>query len=820
MQVLVEDQVAARIRVRGIVQGVGFRPFVYRLAIELGLSGWVRNDADGVEIEAQGGEAALAALLRGLKSEAPDLARVDEVSALPAEVLQHHGFAILESCAGQAHTGIAPDAAICAACLAEIFDPANRRYRYPFTNCTHCGPRYTITRRLPYDRPNTSMAKFALCPDCRREYVDPLDRRFHAQPNACAVCGPRLWLFTPSPQPSPACGGGSHSSPLPQAGEGLGVREECTLDDPIIEALSRLRAGQILAIKGIGGFHLMCDARNAKAIARLRQRKQREEKPFAVMLAGAASVAPFAVCSDAERQLLEARERPIVLLKKRAECDAALPGVAPCMGELGVLLPYAPLHYLLFHQAAGRPDGAAWPATPQELALVCTSANPGDEPLVIGNDEALARLAGIADVFLLHDRDIVVRCDDSVVRVNREWAMGNGEWGKPIAGEPSLITHHPSPSFLRRARGYTPRAIKLAQAGRSVLAVGGWFKNTVCLTRGDEAFLSQHIGDLDNAATCRSLEETVQHLMNVLEIEPEIVAHDLHPDFFSSRFAADFARSRGIPLIPVQHHHAHVAAVMAEHGVAGPVLGLALDGVGLGSDGKAWGGELLRVDGASFERLGHLTELALPGGDRAAREPWRMAASVLHALGRGGEIERRFAQPGATAVRQMLEKNLNSPATSSCGRLFDAAAGLLGAREVAAFEGQAAMLLEGLAERHGPVAPMNGGYTLVGGVLNLLPLLATLSETRDAGQGAALFHATLAEALAEWVAAKRVETGLNAVVFGGGCFLNRLLSAEVAARLEALGAQVYQARQAPPNDGGLSLGQAWVAMKSSGGEDF
>lgn len=791
---------AVRIRVRGQVQGVGFRPFAYHLALELGLSGWVLNDAEGVEIEAQGAPDAIETLLRRLKGEAPDLARVDEVSAKPLGVIpQLAGFKILESRAGHVHTGIAPDAAICPACLVEIFDPANRRYRYPFTNCTHCGPRYTITRHLPYDRPNTSMAQFVLCPACRSEYDDPLDRRFHAQPNACAECGPRLTLLEKDGQPAES-------------------------DDPIAETVSRLLAGQVLAIKGLGGFHLMCDARNAEAVARLRERKQREEKPFAVMLAGESSVAQITECSDAERQLLEARERPIVLLQKRTECDAALPGVAPGMGEMGVLLPYAPLHYLLFHQAAGRPDGTAWLAMPQALALVCTSANPGGEPLVTGNEEALARLAGIADAFLLHDRDIVVRCDDSVMRVNKETPS-------PLVGEGASRIHplpNPPPSrgrgqtalarvgFARRARGYTPRAIKLAKAGRSVLAVGGWFKNAVCLTRGDEAFLSQHIGDLDNASTCRSLEETAQHLMDVLEIEPEIVVHDVHPDFFSSRFAADFARQRGIPVLAVQHHHAHIAAVMAEHGLAGPTLGLALDGVGLGDDGKAWGGELLRVDGARFERLGHLKELALPGGDRAAREPWRMAASALHAMGWSEEIERRFSHPAATAVRQMLEQNLNSPATSSCGRWFDAASGLLGVREVAAFEGQAAMLLEGLAQAHGRVAPMNGGYTFVAGGLNLLPLLAALSETRDAGHGAALFHATLAEALAEWVAAKRAETGLNAVVFGGGCFLNRLLSADLAARLEARGAKVYQARQAPPNDGGLSLGQAWVAMQALG----
>jgi len=790
---------AARIRVRGQVQGVGFRPFVYHLALELGLSGWVLNDADGVEIEAQGGEAALEALLRRLKKDAPDLAQVDEVSAVSAEVVPRHGFAILESRSGHAHTGITPDAATCPACLADILDLANRRYRYPFTNCTHCGPRYTITRHLPYDRPNTSMAKFVLCPACRLEYDDPLNRRFHAQPNACSVCGPRLVLLEADGQ-------------------------QIVSDDPISETVRRLRAGQILAIKGIGGFHLMCDARNADAVARLRQRKQREEKPFAVMLAGIASLAPWVVFSEDERQLLETHERPIVLLQKQPGCDAAMPGVAPGMAELGVLLPYTPLHFLLYHEAAGRPAGTMWLSAPQDLALVCTSANPGDEPLVTGNDEALSRLARIADAFVMHDRDIVVGCDDSVVRLNKEtpsplWGEGRGEGAATVAPHPNLLPRGEKGQaalarvgFIRRARGYTPRAIKLPQAGRSVLACGGWFKNTVCLTRGDEAFLSQHIGDLDNAATCRSLEDTVQHLMGVLEIEPEVVAHDFHPDFFSTSFAVDFARQRGIPVLAVQHHHAHIAAVIVEHGLTEPLLGLALDGVGLGTDGAAWGGELLRVDGAHFERLGHLKELALPGGDIAAREPWRMAASALHAMGRGEEIERRFAVPAASAVRQMLEQNFNSPLSSSCGRLFDAAAGLLGVRQIAAFEGQAAMLLEGVAERHGPVEPMEQGYTVQDGELNLFPLLAALAEIDDASYGAALFHATLADALATWVEDGTERTGLECVAFGGGCFLNRLVSAALAARLGQAGAKVYRACQAPTNDGGLALGQAYIAM--------
>ena len=780
---------ATRIRVRGQVQGVGFRPFVYRLAAELGLTGWVLNDADGVEIEAQGSEEALDALRLRLKDEAPDLARVDEVTVSPAAVdPQRADFRILASRGGHAHTAITPDAAICAACLEDILDPANRRYRYPFTNCTHCGPRYTITRHLPYDRPSTSMAKFVQCPDCQAEYDDPLDRRFHAQPNACAVCGPQLTLV--------------------DADGHLLVYE-----DAIASTVSLLRAGKILAVKGLGGFHLMCDARNRAAVERLRMRKQREEKPFAVMLAGMAAVAEFAHCSEDESRLLQARERPIVLLAKRTGCDYALPGVAPGLAELGVLLPYTPLHYLLFHQAAGRPEDGAWLAEPQELALVCTSANPGGEPLVTGNDEALRRLGGIADAFLMHDRDIVVGCDDSVVRggalnVKGETLKVKGEEGTSNVSPLTSNLH-----FIRRARGYTPRAIKLARAGKSVLACGGWFKNTICLTRGDEAFVSQHIGDLDNAATCRAMEEAVRHLMEVLEIDPEIVAHDLHPDFFSSRFAADFSRHHGIPVIGVQHHHAHIAAVLAEHRIDGPALGVALDGIGLGEDGRAWGGELLRVDGARCERLGHLRELALPGGDRAAREPWRMAASALHALGRGSEIGQRFSGDGAATVQQMLEKNLNSPPTSSCGRLFDAAAGLLGVRDIAAFEGQAAMQLEGLAAKHDMVAPLAGGYLVENGVLDFRPLLKRLADERDAAFGAALFHATLAQGLTEWAEQAALREGLERVAFAGGCLLNSRLRAELSRLLRQRGLAFCHANQVPPNDGGLSLGQAWIAMQ-------
>ncbi len=765
------DSIRLAIQICGQVQGVGFRPFVYRLAHELKLGGWVRNDAAGVAIEAQGPATVLERFLVALR-QPPPLARIDELrtTALPA-CAGGEGFVIHASHAGPVRAEITPDATVCTACLAELFDPADRRYRYPFINCTHCGPRYTITRAIPYDRPNTSMAGFPLCPACAREYHDPADRRFHAQPVACPACGPRLSLRD--------AGG----SPLAVA-------------DAIAATLEQLRNGAIVALKGLGGFHLACDARNAAAVARLRQRKQREVKPFAVMAANLASLTPWVECSEDERRLLEAPERPIVLLRQQPGVDAQLPGIAPGMDRLGMMLPYTPLHYLLFHQAAGRPDGGDWLAQPWPLLLVMTSANPGGEPLVIADEEAFARLAGIADGFLTHDRAIVARCDDSV-----------------------LLVRPTGTTFVRRARGYVPRRIALPAAGPSVLACGGWLKNTVCLTRDAQAYLSPHIGDLDNPAACRALEEMVERLLDTLRIVPERVACDQHPDFFSSRFAAAFAAERGLPGVTVQHHHAHIAAIAAEHGLKQPVLGLALDGVGLGDDGGSWGGELLRVDGASYRRLGHLRPLPLPGGDRAAREPWRMAAAVLHALGRGEDIPRRFPGPLAEPVRRLLAQGeqAHCPLTSSAGRLFDAAAALLGLRRISDYEGQAAMELEALAAAYGPAEPLAAGYHLmVNGQLDLLPLLAWLADhAAEPGLGAARFHATLALALADWVTQAARREAVTDIALGGGCFLNRLLSIQVRSLLEQNGLRAYEAHQAPPNDGGLSLGQAWVAMQVS-----
>ncbi len=762
------------VRVRGQVQGVGFRPFVYRLAQDLALSGRVLNDGAGVQIEVQGSTARLDEFVDRLEREAPRLARIDAVEFRAAELRNdEQQFVIDASGAGPVLTGVTPDSAPCPDCIADMLDPANRRWHYAFTNCTNCGPRYTITGALPYDRPNTSMAHFAQCPACQLEYDTPLDRRFHAQPNACPVCGPQVSLLT------------SDGAPWQTV-------------DPIAAVLQRLLAGEIVAIKGLGGFQLACDARNAAAVSRLRSRKAREEKPFAVMVASAASCLALAEVDAAERSLLESPERPIVLLRQKAGCEATLPGVAPGMTTLGVMLPSSPLHLLLFHEAAGRPSGTAWLDFPQPLVLVMTSANPGGEPLVIANDEAVGRLGTICDCLLVHDRDVLIRCDDSVVRSG-------------FADSSATTTPIDAPTFIRRARGYTPVPIRLATTGPSVLAVGAFLKNTVCVTRDDEAFLSQHIGSLDNAPTCRALDEAIDHLCDVLAITPQAIAHDLHPDFYSTRHAARLAQDLAVPLVAVQHHHAHIAAVLAEHRIDAPVLGLALDGVGLGTDGGAWGGELLRVEGASCERVSHLREIALPGGDRAAREPWRMAAAVLHALDRTDEIAGRFHQPAARTVQQMLAQGVNCPPTSSMGRWFDAAAGLLRVRDRQGFEGQAPMLLEGLAARHGPIAALPGAYRFHDGELDLLPLVAILADETDAARGAALFHATLVEALAQWCVNQARSQELTTIVLGGGCFNNAILTQGLRQRLMAERLNVLEARQAPPNDGGLSLGQAWVA---------
>src|SRR5574343_1752104 len=661
---------ARQYRIRGLVQGVGFRPYVWRLANALGLRGWVRNDGAGVSLAVDGQN--VAEFLHRLPLEKPPLARIDAIECVESEVvLDSTGFVILDSVAGTVATAIGPDAALCPDCLADLCDPASRRWRYAFTTCTHCGPRYTVSRQLPYDRAHTSLSPFPLCPPCAAEYADPADRRYHAETTACPRCGPRLQLKA-----------------------AVDAENWADFDgDPLAETLRRLRAGQIVAIKGLGGFHLACDARNAAAVAELRQRKQREAKPFAVMGLNAASLAAYARIGDGELALLHSVAAPIVLCPKG---EAELKGIAPGLAWLGVTLPATPLHLLLWHEAAGRPTGIDWLADASDLLLVMTSANPHGEPLVIANDEALARLSGIADAYLLHDRDIVIRCDDSVVRATPQ-----------------------GPAFIRRARGYVPAPIPLSDDGPAVLSLGAYLKNTICVMKGREAFLSQHIGGLDNAAAIGFLEETVDHLLAILDVRPEVIAHDLHPDYPSTHLAGRLADRWAVPLHGVEHHAAHLAAICAEHDVNAPLTCLAIDGVGLGPDGGAWGGELLRLDGADCQRLGHLQSLRLPGGDRAAKEPWRMAVAALHGAGLAHHIavwqQKTWPERDAGPLLTLLARDLRCPPTTSLGRYFDAAAGLLGVCDVIQYEGQAAMLLEGLAAQYGPVPPLADGWRILPG---------------------------------------------------------------------------------------------------------
>ncbi|ALK10299.1 Carbamoyltransferase HypF [Blastochloris viridis] len=740
------------IRLRGVVQGVGMRPFVFALAERFKLAGFVRNDAAGVTIEVEGN--GLDDFAAALTAEAPPLARIERLERSALSPRGGHGFAIEASSAGLALTGIPADAATCEACLDELFDPASRFHRYPFITCTHCGPRYTLTSRVPYDRASTSMAAFTLCPACARDYRDPRNRRFHAETIACPACGPQL----------------SHS---------------------VADIAAALRGGRIVALKGIGGFHLMCDATSEAAVAELRRRKLREAKPFAVMVANAASLDLFARPEAAHRAALDSPARPIVLMKARP--GALAPSVAPRLGHVGVILPYAPVHHLVFHALAGMPAGRAWRASPLPLALVATSANPGGEPLVVDDDDAHRRLGGIADLIVTHDRPIVVRADDSVMAV--------------IDG---------APAFVRRARGFVPDPIDLGRDGPCVLGVGAHLKTTVTLTRGREAFVSQHVGDLDRAEAFRFYRETVAHLMTVLDVVPETIACDLHPDYCSTRFAEEFGR----PMVRVQHHAAHIAAIAAEHGCRGPLLGVALDGHGFGDGGPDgnWGGELMMVEGAAWRRLGHLRPLALPGGDRAAREPWRMALAALHATGRLDSASARFPQfplAGALATRVAL-----SPTTTSLGRLFDAAAGLLGVRLLQDFEAQAAMELEALVETPRVLA---GGFAIDNGVLDVSPLLAALAAPGiDRRAGAELFHGTLIEALATWIAAAAAQHGHRDVALAGGCLMNRVLADGLAGALRARGLSPLLARKVPCNDGGLSLGQvamaAAMAVATAGGD--
>lgn len=755
-------QVRKQIAVSGIVQGVGFRPYVFRLAEERQLTGNVRNTAAGVIIEVQGGPEAVGDFLVRLPAQAPPLARITDISVRDLPCNGDRGFQIRVSEAQETvSTFISPDVAICADCLRELFDPGDRRYKYPFINCTNCGPRFTIIRGIPYDRPRTSMAEFTMCPACRREYEDPLNRRFHAQPNACWDCGPQVELWS-------------------EAGEKLGG------SDPIRQAVEHLKNGGVVAVKGLGGFHLAVDAVNDGAVARLRERKGRVDKPFAVMVPSLQAAEEFCDLNEAERAALFSPQRPIVLLHKK-EARAMAEAVAPFNRCLGVFLPYTPLHHLLLEEG-------------KFSALVMTSGNRSEEPIAIQNAEALEQLRGLADFFLLHTRDILLRCDDSVVRIS--------------GGRPRQ---------MRRSRGYVPAPVFLGEPTPPVLAVGGELKNTICLTKGEQAFLSQHIGDLENPRAYGFFEEAIEHLQEVLQIRPEAVAHDLHPDYFSTRWAQ---RQRRLPRIAVQHHHAHIASCMAENQLQGRVIGIALDGTGYGGDGCIWGGELLLAGYDGCERAGHLEYVSLPGGEAAVREPWRMAVSYLYRhWGREFlDLQIPFLQQLDRGKVKLLlaamERKLNSPLTSSCGRLFDAVAALAGIRRQVNYEGQAAIELEmamkGAAEGAGYDLDLveQEGLLILGTRRLFAEIISDLQERVPAPEISARFHSGLVNALARAAGILRQSSGLRRVCLSGGSFNNRFLLEQLQARLVACGVEVFTHAEVPAGDGGLSLGQALVAAHS------
>jgi hydrogenase maturation protein HypF len=783
----------SRIHITGVVQGVGFRPFVYGLALRYGLAGWVRNTSAGVDIEVDGSPEALASFAQSLRAEAPALARIDSLEVSERTPNGFSRFEIVHSApVAGAFQPISPDVSLCDDCRRELFDPADRRYRYPFINCTNCGPRFTIIQDIPYDRPQTTMASFPLCDACAAEYHDPLDRRFHAQPVACADCGPRVWM-----EGDRGSGiGDQQTEPLSTIGNSQFA---------IQRARFLLRSGTILAVKGLGGFHLACDATSETAVSELRRRKLRVDKPFAVMMADIEAVERHCQVSDDERALLLSRERPIVILRRRPGSTIAA-AVAPNQTTTGVMLPYTPLHELLLEQATGFPE-----------ALVMTSGNIAEEPIAYTNEEARARLAPLADAFLLHNRDIHVRCDDSVVR-DQGSGIGDRQTGPrfPI----------PEPYFLRRSRGYAPGSLSLPWPVPPLLAAGAELKNTFCLARDQYAFLSHHIGDLENYETLRSFEEGIEHFQRLFHIAPQAIAYDLHPDYLATRYALERAAREGLATIGVQHHHAHIAACMAEHGLAGDekVIGVSFDGTGYGVDGETgavsiWGGEFLVADYAGYARAAHLADIPLPGGDKAVKEPWRLALAWLQAADIGWDAALPPVAHGASvapyaldALAHQLGTGLNSPPTSSMGRLFDAVAALAGVRQTVNYEAQAAIELEALVD---PAETGAYPFRLLHNMVDPLPVIAAVADDARTGTPlpaiAARFHNGVANMVAAVCRQLRDHTGLNAVALSGGVWQNMTLLHATVPLLAADGFTVYTHRRVPTNDGGLALGQALVA---------
>ena len=756
------EVVRVEMTVSGIVQGVGFRPFVYQLANKLGLTGFVRNESASVRIQVQGPGAALEEFRSRLLLESPPQARIEsvEIRVLPPD-LSEKEFWIASSSEPWAKAPVIPaDLATCEECRREIFTPGERRYRYPFTNCTNCGPRWSIIRGLPYDRPVTSMAQFEMCRECREEYEDPADRRFHAQPIACPQCGPSLSLLTPDG--------------VPVAGK----------DDALRKAAGAVREGKILALLGLGGFQLVVDATASPAVQTLRERKRRPHKPFAVMFPTLEVASRWCEISGEEAQALLSPQAPILLVRRRTHLSPGLPRiaeeVAPGNPYLGVMLPYTPLHHLLMAEIGG--------------PVVCTSGNLSEEPMSITPEEGLARLGKIADLFLVHDRPIVRPVDDSVARIFR--------------GRIQL---------LRRARGYAPLPCRMPRGSSKILAVGAHQKNTVALLLGPSAIVGAHIGDLDNILSQKVHRRAIEDLLTFYEVIPEAIACDLHPDYASTLLAQELSRHFGVPLVSVQHHHAHIAACMAEHHLEGPVLGVAWDGAGYGTDGTVWGGEFLIVEGGNFRRVGSLRPFPLPGGEKASREPRRSALGLLYAhggLASCSVIQHLFTGQEFAILQEILKKNIYSPVSSSVGRLFDAVATLLGASPTTTFEGQAAMELEFQATAAGPsryrAELVEKDLLLIDWGPLVEAILSDLKAGRDPAEIAWAFH----EALAESICQVASRLGQATVVLSGGCFQNRLLSELTIDKLQERGFQVYWPEAYPPNDGGIALGQLAVAQAS------
>jgi hydrogenase maturation protein HypF len=784
------------ISITGVVQGVGFRPFVYGLATRLDLHGWVCNTSGGVEILIDGNTINIERFVKSLSFEKPPLAKIDSICLEDVEqavdISANFEIRESESIAG-AYQPISPDVAICPDCERELFDPHNRRYLYPFINCTNCGPRFTIIKDIPYDRSSTTMADFQMCDDCRIEYANPLDRRFHAQPIACPKCGPFVELR-------------KEHARFPHTGS-LISSIECRMT-AICEARHLLREGYIVAIKGLGGFHLACDATNPYAVNELRRRKGRAGKPFAIMVADLETAQSICDINDEECALLTSHEKPVVLLNRKTlkvsktlrVCDA----VTPNLDTLGVMLPYTPIHHLLLNQTD--PNLMREPAP---SILVMTSGNVSEEPIATDNLDALQKLAPLADALLLHDRDIHVRCDDSVVRVDRRPLTADDPNQRAVSRLSSVV-------FLRRARGYAPYPVQLPFATQPTLAVGGELKNTFCLARDRYAFVSQHIGDMENVETYESFERGVQHLSHIFRVQPEIIAHDLHPNYFTTQYA----KRSNIKSIGVQHHHAHIAACMADNNLDDRrLIGLAFDGTGYGTDSAIWGGEVLLASYADFERIAHLEYLPLPGSDSAIRHPWRIAVGYAHAL----HIElddlpflQNMDKQAINIVKGQVDKKLNAPLTSSMGRLFDAVASLIGVRNDVTYEAQAAIEMEVLSKPF--VASAKPYPYSIGENIQLKDLLnAIVQDVRkkeSVGMIGARFHKTIAAIAIDICKRARAKTNLNEVALSGGVWQNQLLLNLVRDGLEDEGFVVYFHKQVPTNDGGLSLGQVVVANHS------